>query len=57
MLFVYSITDHTGRKTVINAKSRTVAIESYLKEVNMPEDFFKKHCKIENLGVITGRKL
>jgi len=50
MKFVYIITDSTGRKTTIVETQRQKAIETYLKETGMPEDFFKKHCKIENKG-------
>lgn len=52
MKFVYSITDPTGRKTTIVATQRQKAIETYLKETGMPEDFFKKHCTIKNNGRI-----
>jgi hypothetical protein len=48
--------DHTGRKTFVVARLRRKAIEAYLKETGMPEDFFKQHCKIKNIGVIKTTK-
>ena len=52
MTFAYMIMDHTGRKTEIVANSRQKAIERYLESTGMPEDFFKKHCKIKSTGRI-----
>jgi hypothetical protein len=44
--------DHTGRKTEIVATQKQKAIERYLESTDMPEEFFKKHCKIKNTGRI-----
>lgn len=53
MKFIYVIIeDSTGKKTTIVETQRQKAIEVYLKETGMPEDFFKQHCKIKNTGRI-----
>ncbi len=52
MKFLYIITDSTGRKSIVVATQRQIAIKSYCKATGMPEDFFKKYCKIKNNGRI-----
>lgn len=52
MKFLYIIMDSTGRKTKIVAKTRKDAIKTFLEDTRMPDDFFKKHCKITNQGRI-----
>lgn len=52
MKYEFTITDSTGRKTTIVEAQRQKAIETYLKNTGMPEDFFKKHCTIKNNGRI-----
>ena len=53
MKFIYVIIeDSTGKKTTIIETQRQKAIEKYLESTGMPEDFFKQHCKIENIGRI-----
>jgi hypothetical protein len=44
---IYTITEPSGRKTAIMAKSRTEAIGKFLAETGMPLDFFKKNCSIK----------
>ena len=44
---IYTITEPSGRKTSIIAKSRTEAISKFIAQTGMPLDFFKKNCSIK----------
>jgi hypothetical protein len=50
MKYKYLITPHVGEPVLIVAPSRMAAIAAYSAKTGMPEDFFKRHCKIKNLG-------
>jgi hypothetical protein len=51
--YVFLIIPPTGENKYITAESRKKAIEIYLQKTGMPLDFFQKHCKIINKGVLT----
>lgn len=44
---IYTITEPSGRKTAIMAKSRTEAINKFIAQTGVPLDFFKKNCSIK----------
>ena len=44
---IYTISEPSGRKTSITAKSRTEAIGKFIAQTGMPLDFFKKNCSIK----------
>ena len=53
--YVFLIIPPTGGNKYVTAVSRKQAIEIYLSKTGMPIDFFQKHCKIINKGVLTNQ--
>ena len=49
---VYEIRADNGSWTEIQAKSRKEAVKEYIERSGMPEDFFKEHCIVKNLGKV-----
>lgn len=51
--YSFLIISPAGENVSIEAVSRKQAIEIYLQKTGIPPDFFQKHCKIINKGVLT----
>lgn len=51
-MYDFKFVADNGTITYICAERRSEAIKLYSEQTGMPEDFIKKHCRIENLGLI-----
>lgn len=50
MKSIYEIRLDTGKTVYVQAKSRTGAIEKYIKETGVSREWLKNHCLVKNRG-------